>query len=294
MQNNVFWLVVLDRQTLQPINPTIINQTGAAISIACQAVAGAQSCGTLFAVENDGGADLAATLSGISPRNLIFLTTQGCPFMTIGELASASLGTALQNIGGMRYSVNALTNATPSTCAYSLVSVNDGNHQFMTSKAALSANQFAAQGQIGAIHGFLARDNSGLYDVAGKDQMTSVDAPAPTVDFTFQRIANATRTGWSLAYDADLWAAYNDISFQLLTDPAVNETGSHNYDVRYFYTDVTKANIIAGRISSRLAPKANNPVVQTFSATTTTPDRFALARATIMAELQQVSSATAT
>ena len=33
-------------------------------------------------------------------------------------------------------------------------------------------------------------------------------------------------------------------------------------------------------------------MVQTFSVTTTTPDRFALARATIMAELQQVSSAT--
>ena len=93
----------------------------------------------------------------------------------------------------------------------------------MTSKAAFSANQFAAQGQIGAIHGFLARDNSGLYDVAGKDQMTAGEttgaAPVSTVDNTFQRIASATRTGWSLAYDADLWAAYNDISFQLLTDP---------------------------------------------------------------------------
>ena len=115
LQNNVFWLVVLDRQTLQPINFPIVNEAGEASSTACQAVAGAQSCGSLFAADygiypDGGGADLAATLSGISPRNLIFLTTQGCPFKTEDPsvTASASLGTALQNIGGMRYSVNAL------------------------------------------------------------------------------------------------------------------------------------------------------------------------------------------
>ena len=192
----------------------------------------------------------------------------------------------------MRYAVNALnSSATPSRCAYSLVSVNDGNHQWMTSKAAVSANQFADQGQLGAIHGYLARDNSGLYDVAGKDLMIG-DVPAPAVDYTFERIVSATRTGWSLAYDADLWVAYNDISFQLLTDPSINETGSHIYDVRYFYTDVVKANAIASLIDVRLAPSATNPVRQTFSATTTTPDRFALARATLTTELQQVKSAT--
>ena len=73
--SNAFWLVVLDRQTLQPIN-----YTSGTSHTACQAVSGAQSCGSVFNVRADGGTALATTLSGISPRNLVFLTTVGCPF----------------------------------------------------------------------------------------------------------------------------------------------------------------------------------------------------------------------
>ncbi|HEX4164914.1 MAG TPA: hypothetical protein VHZ55_05515, partial [Bryobacteraceae bacterium] len=93
---------------------------------------------------------------------------------------------------------------------------------------ALSANQYSAQGQTGSIHGYLARNQSGLFDVAGKDQVIAGNnSLAPTVDYTFEQTASAQRTDWPLTDTPGHLLAYHDISFQLLTDPEINETGSY-------------------------------------------------------------------
>ena len=285
--NAGFWVLVLDRQTLQPVNFSM----GSSVAT-CVTTQTTQACGSAFDVSADGGADLATFLTAISRRNLIFLTTIGCPF-TAASSVSSNLGNAIQNIGGARYTLNALNAAAgTNTCAYALVTANDGNHQWLGSKAALSASQFSAQGQLGAIHGDLARDNNGLYDVAGQDQFfgTSLTEMMPSVDSTFENVASSYRSDW-LGFDApDRLTAYHDISYQLLTDPAIAETGSHLYDVRYFYTDVVKANALANLIDTRLAPTATNPVKpSSWDANNTKFDEM---RQIIMAELQQVKSVT--
>ena len=254
-------------------------------------VPGPMRCGNVFGTASDGGAALATTLASIGPRNLIILSTVGCPFFDDTIEISSSLGNAIQNIGGMRYTLNSLTSVA-GTCRYSLVTANDGQHQFLGSNAALSANQFGDQGQLGAIHGYLAVNKGGLYDVAGQDQMINGKTSlVGSVDYTFEHIASDFRSAWPSANTLGEWLAYHDISEQLLSDPQVNISGEHMYDVRYLYTDPTTANKIAGVIDFRLAPKATNPVTPSTWDTATAAE-FSTARATILAELQQVQSAT--
>lgn len=183
-QGGLFWLMVFDRMALQPINGY-----AATVNSDCAYTVASQSCGMLFNVKSDGGAKLAQALSVVSPRNLIVLTAIGCPFDYAAQ-ASARLGTALQQIGGMIHSP-VYMNSPSGACNYSLVSVNDGNHQYYNSKAALSWSYFDAQKQLGYLHGYLALDRSGLYDVAGKDQMAydSISKQyVPTVDYTFEHL----------------------------------------------------------------------------------------------------------
>ena len=307
---NQFWLLVLDRQTLQPIIYDVDESAGnMAVPCTPSTLGGPMRCGNVFETLFDGGAALASTLASVSPRNLIILSTVGCPFDDNGagkDLVeiSSSLGTAIQNIGGMRYTLNSLT-STAGTCRYSLVTANDGQHQYLGSNAALSADQFGfrpdpkdpngppiGQGQLGAIHGYLAVNKAGLYDVAGQDQMINgTNGLVGSVDYTFEHIASDMRSAWPSTNTAGQWLSYHDISAQLLTDPQIDISGEHMYDVRYLYTNPTTANKLAGLIDSRLAPKATNPVTQS-TWNTATAAEFSIAQAAILAELQQVSSAT--
>lgn len=281
-----FWLLVLDRSTLQAVNDYNAQATTA---FECNPAYLSQNCGMSFDVKSDGGKKLAAVLGGIDSRKLVFLTTTSCPFDSNDQIDS-SLGDALQKLGGVSYSLNGLT-TTAGTCKYTLVTVNDGAHQLFTSKVALSADQFSANGQSGILHGYLALDRKGLYDIAAKDQGIVKDDAVQTIDYAYEHIVSQPRQNWPLTDTAEGLMAYYDISYQLLTDPAIDESGSYLYDVRYFYTDVAMATKLAGLIDSRLGPKATNPVTPS-SWDTATNATFTQARDTIMAELQQISSTT--
>jgi hypothetical protein len=276
-----FWLFVVEREQLVPINLPVAgwtNCTGAT----------SQACGGIFNVNSDGGAALAQALASVSPRDMIFLVAQGCPYAT--PYATAPLGAALPQLGASRYSLMAL-NPQFNTCAFSLVSVNDGKHtNVVTTPAALSANQNTAQGQTGSIHGYLALTNSGLYDVAGKDQVAAVDTSlSPTVDYTFEQTASAQRVDWPLTDTTGHLAAYHDISYQLLTDPSIGETGSYLYDIRYFYPDPSKAANLSRLIDTYLAPDASRPV-QPSSWDTATTQEFTDARTQLLTELHALDS----
>ena len=262
-----FWLMAFDRVALQPINTYSIPD-GLGTKVDCAYTQASQSCGYLFNTHKDGGVALGQVLSSISPRNLIALTTVGCPFSSTDTTPiSSSFANSLQLIGGMRHSPD-FWNDTANYCNYALVSVNDGKHMFYNSNAALSWNYISAQKQLGAIDGYVAVGQDGLYDVAGKDQMQkdpdSGDFYA-TANDTFEHLASQSRQDWPMTDSTGHLAAYHDISEQLLTDAEVNKTGGHDYDVRYFYTaidDVTAYNL-TGLIDSRLDVKtATNPVTQ--------------------------------
>jgi hypothetical protein len=285
-----FWLMVFDRTVLNPDNSY---NTGT--FTACTSGTASQSCGMLFDATNVKGIEsLATTLNSISPRDLIVLTTVGCPFQA--PTYSTDLGVALQNIGGMIHSTGYMNSAS-NGCNYALVSVNDGKHVSMGSNAALSWSYFSSQKQLGAIHGTLAYDNNGLYDIAGKDQMLMKKDLAgnnvllPAVDYTFGHLASHSRSDWPITTTTGYLAAYHDISYQLLTDGNVHQKGSRLYDLRYYYTDqdgvVPNLN---GLIDSRLGPSATNPVTQS-SWDTATGDEFSSVRKQIMTEIQYADSA---
>jgi hypothetical protein len=252
---NVFWLIVFDRMAMQPIPVNAFS--GATQSVDCGYTQTAAQCGMLFNVQADGGVALANVLNSVSPRNLIVLTTIGCPFSGTTQISS-SLGNVLQSIGGMQYTLNSLVSSnSPQTCNYSLISVNDQNHEWYNTKAAVSSNIFSSQGQLGALHGYLGVDQTGLYDVAAKDQMIMQDnVLTPVTNYTMEHIASQQRADWQFADTSGHLASYHDVSYQLLA-PAppqgAGETGANLYDIRSFYTLGNTG--VASKIAS-LAPQA--------------------------------------
>jgi hypothetical protein len=275
-----FWLFVVEREQLVPINLPSAGWTN------CTGPT-SQACGGIFNVNSDGGAALAQALASVSPRDMIFLVAQGCPYST--PYTTGPLAAALPQLGASGYSVLAL-NPQFNTCAFSLVSVNDGKHtNVLTTPAALSANQNSAQGQTGSIHGYLALTNSGLYDVAGKDQVAAIDTSlSPTVDYTFEQTASAQRVDWPLTDTPGHLAAYHDISYQLLNDPSIAETGSYLYDMRYFYTNASKATNLIALIDTYLAPNAIG--LKQNSWDTATTQEFTDAKTQLLTELQALNS----
>jgi hypothetical protein len=292
-----FWLLVFDRELLQPINlPDPVSQTG--VTQAACPYDGAwgstpTECGIAFDPRQDGGASLAATLNSIDSRDLIVLATQGCPFDNTTQVSSA-LADAVQNLGGVQHTLLSL-NSTANTCAYSLVTSqpppNSPQQGPLSRGVALSANQFASQGQNGVVNANLARETSGLFNIANKDQGTFADntGAAGSIDYTFEQTASSQRTDWPLTDTPGHLAAYHDISQQLLTDPNIAKDGSYLYDVRSFYTNVETAYSITQLIDSRLSDKATNPVVQS-SYDQALPQEFNDAKTQLITELQQLKN----
>ena len=249
------------------------------------------ACGALFDARVDNGNELASVLNGLNSDYLIFLTTVGCPADSASQYSS-TLGGAIQNIGGMQYTLDYLTTAA-NTCGYSLVTVNDGNHQFFTSNAALSAAQFSANGHAGALQGYLAADRTGLLDVAQKAQMlkNSNGEFSNAVDYTFENLSSQQRSDWPLTDTPGHLAAYHDISYQLLTDSNVNESGSKLFDLRFFYTGVGgPIDTVTGLVDSRLSSKATNPVTKS-SWDTATDTEFNDVRSQLTNELPYLAHA---
>jgi hypothetical protein len=248
--NGAFWLLVVDRELLQPINYSVPGWTN------CQYDSGSQTCGGMFDVHADGGAALGNLLQSISSRNMVFLMTQGCPFSTASQVSS-SLTYPLANYGGVNRITPDLNSETGiGTCEYTLASVNDMKHTNpLNDKLALSTSQFTQQQQTGSIHGFVARGKDGLYDIGGKDQMVSDGNGGfkGQIDFRFNEIASAQRQDWPYTDTPGHLAAYHDISYQVLTDPSIGGTGSNIYDLRYYYEQGGMPNKFSKLIDSVLA-----------------------------------------
>src|SRR6202042_191177 len=106
---------------------------------------------------------------------------------------------------------------------------------------------------------------------------------------TFEQTASAQRVDWPLTDTTGHLAAYHDISYQLLTDPSIGETGSYLYDIRYFYPDPSKAANLSRLIDTYLAPDASRPV-QPSSWDTATTQEFTDARTQLLTELHALDS----
>ncbi len=254
--NGSFWLLILDRETLTPVNYYLSPDFAAD----CSNTLPTQPCGAIYTVNSDGGNRLATELNSLSDHDLIFLVSEGCPVQNSSQLGSG-LANMLHEIGGASYAVNMMTGG--SQCNYSLVTVNDGFHTHpLTDKIALSAaGAFGTNGQSGSLQGFVARNNQGLYDVEGKAQMvpnSDGNALLPPIDYTFEQVASSPRQDWPLVDTAFPIEAYADISFQIMNK--LGYTGSRLYDVRYFYTS-----------SDFLATQGLGTVITNYLGTPTSP-----------------------
>lgn len=290
--NADFWLLILDRESLNPVN-YIVNGI---YTLNCDPNAATQACGGIYDTHADGRAALASEISQLPSNDLIFLVSIGCPFDNSAQVSPA-LAAAVDLVGGVSYTLQNL-NPNSNACAYSLVTSNDSGHQHaLVDPVAFSASQFTDQKQLGAIHGFLARNKSNLYDVAGKDQMylnvdpaTNTSTLTGAVDYTFDLVTSGQRQDWPLTDSAGYLAAYHDISHQLLRDLPSPQTGSRLYDIRYYYTDSGFMGDLAALIETHLAPSAPTPLTRS-SWDPATGDEFAAVLKAMTAELQQLNSA---
>jgi hypothetical protein len=276
-----FWLLAFDRYYLLPANPQTTNHVDCSSS--------QLACGALFDERTDvGSQELATTLHGLNSNYLIFLTAVGCP-VDMAAQYSSTLGNVLQSIGGMKYTLDYLSTKA-GTCGYSLVSVNDGKHQYFTSKAALSADQFSSNGHAGALQGFLAADQTGMLDVAQKAQMIKNNngSFSNALDYTFENLSSQQRVDWQYTDTPGHLAAYHDVSYQILTNSGVNETGANNFDIRFFYTAIGGPldNIDATYIDNHLTANAPNALMKS-SWDTATDQEFVDVREQIGTEISQ-------
>lgn len=234
---NGFWLLVVDRMLLQPID------SSTAPGATCPYDAGTTSgCGTFYPTGSSDSttaanamADLTAALKAVSPRSLAFLTTVGQPF-TSGAGVSADLTQAVVPLGGSRFTLPQLT--TP-TSTYTLVAPGTlTSRSPFASGIAWSSSVYSQQNQTGYITGVLARDLSSLYAPTVSTQadgmQNAADATSVTLDLSYYQISSQTMRDWPLTDTSGHIAAYHYASSVFMGHRGV--TGSHTQDLRYFYT----------------------------------------------------------
>jgi hypothetical protein len=233
-----FWLLILDRVTLNPID----SNTGSCVYNS------SGTCGTYYPTGSTDSttaasavSSLATALSGVTTRQLACLVSVGQPLQSASTVTD-DLSTAIQSLGGSRYTLGKLTTANST---YTLVAPGAANAPAGT--AALrspyadgvveSSSLFTQQGQTGIIRGVLERDTKGLYrpTVSGQEdgKFNGDGATSVSLDFSFHQIAGFYPMDWPLTDTTNHIAAYHAVSAQYLS--YYNETGSHSQDLRYFY-----------------------------------------------------------
>lgn len=229
---NGFWMLLVDRVTLEPIDA---NANGG-----CDT----GSCGTVY---ETGDADsfatataaLAAALDAVPVRQLAFVVTVGQPFPSIQDTFSGltDLAPAFAAFGGSNYTLINLV--TPST-NYVLIGAGRGSsyRSPFTPGVVNSSSLFSAQGQTGIVRGLMQLDHQSLYvpTVASQEDGRNNGAGAVSVsaDYSFHQIASYRSLDWPLTDTTAHISAYHDASYLYLSSQ-FQTTGDHDHDLRYFY-----------------------------------------------------------
>lgn len=242
---NGFWLLVLDRVTLEPVD----SSTDASSN--CNPAQGYGAnynlCGTLYPTGSTDGPtsynailDLAGALANVTTRQLAILTTTGQPFQSLASLIflppTYALPQAIDALGGSRYTLLSL--GFP-TATYTLVAPGTLQPRSpFSSDVVLSSSAFIQQKQTGIVRGVLARDSNGLYKplvFSQEDgQFNGENATILSANFDLYQIASQSPADWPLTDTSAHIAAYHYASSVYLNSH-YQETGSHSQDLRYFY-----------------------------------------------------------
>ena len=249
--SNGFWLLILDRVTLLPIDAS--NADGSP----CQPLSAAQTCGTFYptgstdsTTASQAAGNLHQALNLATNRQLVILTTVGQPFQSAS--VAADVVPIIDWYGGSGYTLESLT--TP-TSTYTLVAPGlqiatglPGMLNPFSKGVVNSSSAFGQQGQTGIVRGVMARNNQSLYfpSVVSQDdgKGNAPGAGSVSIDYDFYTISTEAPIDWPLTDTPGHIAAYHYVSQQFLAY-ALNENGTYSADVRWFYPDSVKGPLIA-------------------------------------------------
>lgn len=227
-----FWVLVLDRVTLQPVDTD-----GAGY---CTPIF---YCGTVYETGNpDDGirasavAALTAALNNVTERQLAFIVSSGQPFQSAADVTT-DLANAFAYFGGSHYTLPKLLSPT---ATYVLIGSGRGDNfrSPFTPGVVNASSAFVPQGQTGIVRGVLERDHLGLYrpTVASQEdgQGNGPEAVSVSVDYSFHQIASYDPLDWPLTDTTGHITAYHVASQEFLQAISL-ATGSHDQDVRWYY-----------------------------------------------------------
>lgn len=241
---NGFWLLVLDRVTLLPIDASTASGSP------CQPSGFAQNCGQFFPTGNtdlnialQAMNDLVVAFNQGTSRQLMVLTTYGQPFQSGAD--PASLEFWLSWAGGAGRILSSLT--TP-TSSYTLITPGPwlptppffpGPVKSPFTRGVVnSSTAFSQQGQTGIVRGVMARDNDSLYFLSVVSQEdgkgNAQDATNLSIDYDFYTISTQTPIDWPLTDTPGHLAAYHWASNAFLNRHNI-ESGGLSADLRYWY-----------------------------------------------------------
>jgi hypothetical protein len=255
------WLLVIDRNSLLPPD---WNTSGLCWSEN-------KTCGKFFDTGNtdpsisaNSMAALNQALAAVTARQMIFLVAVGQAFPTKpanpsykawSSTDAYGIKEAVDKFGGAGYSLTYLNQpgsaytlvsqvGAPGACYLGTCSINANpvapppNSPF-SSGVILSTSANNTQGQTGYVRGVLNRDIHGLYYVSlGSQENAATEAKthSKAVDLTYHIILGQDSSNWPDTDTPGHYAAYHYLSGKMIQDFSFGETGSHIYDLRWFYT----------------------------------------------------------
>ncbi|MGD0125139.1 MAG: hypothetical protein ABSF46_07275 [Terriglobia bacterium] len=257
---NGFWLLILDRVTLLPIDASTASGSP------CQPSGFAQNCGQFFptgdsdpATASTAANNLAVALGGVTTRQLAVLTTYGLPFQSASVMTS-NLAQELFEMGGSPYTFQSLTtsNSTYTLIAPGIFLTDYYNNPFSTG-VVNSSSLFSQQGQTGFVRGVMARNNQSLYfpSVVSQEDglMNASGAKSLSINYDFYTISTQAPIDWPLTDTPGHMAAYHWASYQFL-NYHYGETGSLRDDLRAWYFSPSRNSDMAGHNTDFLCPNS--------------------------------------
>ena len=245
---NGFWLLLLDRVSLQPIDlsPAGPCESGAAEN---------KQCGQFFTTGGPNAAQamdaLGAALNAANPRDLVILTTAGTPIPS-AVYPTLTLERAVDVLGGPGYTLHSLPVATYPTLT--LVSAKDPSYGGpLTGKTVVSSGYYSKQGQTGYVRGLMTQDNHSLFGpgLYSQDNADNV-ANGSGLDYSYYQLVNRQPGAWPFMDTPGRVAAYQQLSFGLL-NKIFSQPSGHLYDIRYFYTGSQNTNIATSSVDFKTA-----------------------------------------
>jgi hypothetical protein len=265
-----FWMLVLNRSTLEPVNACTPEQSDANVLFEsdCGKFYGTNSSTHDSAASQSAYAQLASDLNAAykDPWQLVILTTVGnatcCDWMS-AVAAGGSIGdftTALTSMGGTpsltTYPATGWNSAV--TSAYTLVTASGLGNALSGTVAESSTVLLNDHGQTGTIMGTLQRNNDGgLFTPADTNQeypQLLINNGGMDNQFVTTTVALQQPVAWPALDQSHLLpgadsiqgqiGAYRFISYSLLTNKyIVGASGSHLDDLHYFFTSSLSTNI---------------------------------------------------